>query len=64
MTPPVFKLYGRKHKSLCFHDIDFDSKPYEMVEKVDNVSEGQSIFLMIIRTADQRTKNNSQEKLY
>ena len=50
MTPPVLTLYGGKHESLRCHGTAYNSYPYEMVEKIDKLTNGQSFFLIILRT--------------
>ena len=50
MTPAVVTVYGGKHKMLRCHATAFRSGPYKVKQKLESVTNEDSMFIVIIRS--------------
>lgn len=60
MTPPVHRIYGGKHQTLRSHATAFVSNPFEIVEKLERISNGSALYLVMFGS----NLTTAQKKLF
>ena len=63
ITPPVYTVFGGKHKALRSHGTAFNSDPYEMLHKLTKVLDGEQVFLLIIISHLTDNQYNEMKKI-